>query len=73
MALNEAEREEFRKHMYKVLDLATKLKKVMQKRKLRRAKAPCPDCEGKFLQGALVGPKDHMRFQCDCRKLSMME
>lgn len=55
------------------MELAGKLKKVMQMKKLRRARAKCPDCEGKYLNGTLNGPRDHMHFVCDCRKYSMME
>ncbi|HEX9429613.1 MAG TPA: hypothetical protein VF944_04480 [Candidatus Bathyarchaeia archaeon] len=73
MGLNDVDRAEWARHTRKVLDLAFKLKKVMLKRGLRRAKAPCPDCEGKFLNGTLNGSRDHMHFVCDCRKLSMME
>jgi hypothetical protein len=70
---SDTNREDFMKHMKKVLDLAMKLKKVMLKKGLRRAKAPCPDCPGKYLNGTLNGKRDHMHFCCDCRKLSMME
>jgi hypothetical protein len=73
VALNDADRDAFRKHARKVMDLASKLKAVMQRKKLRRARAKCPDCPGKFLNGTLNGPRDHMHFVCDCRKLSMME
>ena len=70
---NDTNKAEFRKNMFRVLDLAMKLKKVMLKRGLRRAKANCPDCPGKFLNGTLNGPRDHIHFVCDCRKLSTME
>ncbi len=70
---NDIRRDEFQRHIRKVMDLAGKLKKVMQKKGLRRAKAPCPDCPGKYLNGTLNGSRDHMHFVCDCRKLSMME
>lgn len=73
MSFNDDTRSDMMKHMRKVLVLATKMKKVMLKRKLRRAKALCPDCPGKYLNGSLNGPRDHMHFVCDCRKLSMME
>lgn len=73
MGLNDADRAEFRKHMTKVMNLAGKLKAVMQKKGLRRARAVCPDCPGKYLNGTLNGKRDHMHFVCDCRKLSMME
>jgi hypothetical protein len=73
MGKNAADMENFRKHVAKVMELAGKLKVVMQKKGLRRARAKCPDCPGKFLNGTLNGKKDHMHFCCDCRKMSMME
>lgn len=52
---------------------AVKLKTVMLKKGLRRAKAKCPECDG-FVNGALAGPRNHMRFWCDgtCKR-QMME
>lgn len=73
MGLNDEDRAEMFRHTRKVMVLAGKLKKVMLKRGLRRAKALCPDCPGKYLNGTLNGRRDHMHFVCDCRKLSMME
>lgn len=73
MGRNPADVEEFRKHMRKTLEVAVKLKKVMKKRGLRRAKAVCPDCPTKWLHGTLNGSRDHMHMVCDCRKYSMME
>lgn len=42
---------------------ADKLKQVMLKRGLVKAKAVCPECGG-MLQGRLSGRKNHMRFWC---------
>lgn len=67
------EREEFRKHVTKTFELATKLKKAMLKKKLRRARARCPDCPDKFLHGTINGKRDHLHMSCDCRKYTMME
>lgn len=57
----------------KTLKLAMKLKRVMLKKNLRKAKAVCPNCPDKFINGALSGPRDHIRFHCDCRKMQLME
>jgi tRNA(Ile2) C34 agmatinyltransferase TiaS len=50
----------------------SKLKTIMLKRKLRQAKAKCPECEG-MLHGALAGGNNHMRFYCDgtCKRQAM--
>lgn len=47
-----------------VATMASKLKKVMLKRGITRAKAKCEMCEG-YLQGALAGPKNHLHMRCD--------
>lgn len=73
MGRNPADIQAWRDHVSKTMELAGKLKKVMQKKGLRRARAECPDCEGKYLNGTLNGSRDHMHFVCDCRKYSMME
>ncbi len=73
MGKNPADIEAWRKHVAKTMELASKLKRVMQKKSLRRARAVCPDCPDKFLNGTLNGRRDHMHFVCDCRKYSMME
>lgn len=44
---------------------AMKLKRVMLKKGMVRARAECPKCGG-WLQGRLSGPpKNHMRFWCE--------
>lgn len=52
---------------------AIKLKKAMQKKGLRKAKAKCPQCEG-YLYGTLNGHKDHIHIRCtgSCKR-QMME
>ena len=53
-------------------DTATKLKRVMQKKSLRVAKAKCPKCDG-LIYGRLCGPKDHIHMACDTCDLRVME
>lgn len=65
--------DEFREHVDKTINLAAKMKKRMLDKDLKRARAPCPDCPGKFLNGSIVGPRNHMWFHCDCKKYVMME
>lgn len=57
----------------KTLELGLKMKRKMLEKKIVRARAKCPDCPDKFLNAALAGPKNHLRFYCDCRKRQMME
>lgn len=57
----------------KTVRLATKMKEKMREKKIVRARAKCPDCPGKFLHASLAGPRDHIRFRCDCRKRQLME
>jgi len=71
--VTDADRAAFQKHVKKTMNLATKMKKVMMKKGLRRARAECPDCPGKWLNGTINGNRDHLHFTCDCRKYSMME
>jgi len=47
----------------KVLATAAKFKKVMQKKKIRRARTKCPRC-GDWLNGVLSGRKDHIHMFC---------
>jgi len=56
----------------KPLDMATKLKKVMLKRGVTRAKAKCEACEG-YLHGTLLGKKQHLHMHCDgpCKAIFM--
>jgi hypothetical protein len=57
----------------KVLDAATKLKKVMQKKRITSAKAKCPMCAEGFLHGRLAGRKQHLSMWCDGCTVQMME
>jgi hypothetical protein len=54
---------DFMKFVGDTLANGIKMKTVMLKKGLQRARAKCPKCEGE-LQGALVGPKKHLRFWC---------
>lgn len=54
----------FRRTVATTIRDAMKMKLVMGRRKIKAAKAKCPECEG-VLYGRLVGPKLHMRFWCD--------
>ena len=65
--------DEFMTAINKTFELGMKLKKVMMKKGLRRARAKCPDCPDKYLHGSINGPRDHMHFGCDCKKYFMME
>jgi len=60
------------KNFERVLAMATKLKKVMQKRGVNRARAKCEACEG-YLHGALLGRKQHLHMHCDgsCKAVFM--
>ncbi|MFA6966093.1 hypothetical protein [Bosea sp. (in: a-proteobacteria)] len=60
-----AEHEAFMASFGATLTAGLKLKRVMQKRGLRRARAKCPRCGFETLQGALVGRRDHLRMWCD--------
>jgi hypothetical protein len=53
---------EFMRHVAQVLETSIKLKRVMLKRGLRRARSTCPRCGITGApQGALAGKRDHMR------------
>lgn len=65
------EHDAFLKKMEQVFDMGAKLKKVMLKRGITRAKARCELCDG-YLQGALVGRKNHLHMRCDGTCGSMM-
>lgn len=56
----------------KTLEMGMKLKKVMLKRGITRAKAKCEACEG-YLHGALAGKKNHLHMRCDgsCKAVFM--
>ena len=63
---------DFLKNMETTIRDATKLKKVMLKKGLKRAKAKCPECEG-YIYGVLAGPKNHLHFVCvgSCKRRMM--
>ncbi len=67
-----ADDDDFMKHMGQVLDAGMKLKKVMIKRGITAARAPCPICGTGFLHGRLVGRKQHLHMQCDTRDCAFM-
>lgn len=56
-----------------VIETATKLKKVMLKKGLTRARCECPRC-GSFIHGRIAGPRNHLHMACEggCG-MSMME
>lgn len=62
-----------RDHITKTLEIAQKLKKAMQKKGLKRARAVCPDCPEKFLHGSINGSRDHLHMACECGKYRLME
>ena len=57
-----------------VFRAAEKFKKVMLKKKLTRAKTPCPLCDAKgMLHGRISGRKNHFSMRCDNCTAWMME
>lgn len=48
-----------------ILSSAVKMKKVMKKRGIRRAKAECPHCKRGLLHAMLEGRKEHLYMYCD--------
>lgn len=60
------------KRFRRIMDAARKLKTVMKRRGLRRAKAHCPICGTGFLHGVLAGPKQHLHMQCDTRDCAFL-
>lgn len=63
---------DFLKHITIVVETSVKLKRQMLKRNLKRARSTCPRCGiVGALQGALAGPKDHMRMWCETLGCSM--
>jgi len=68
-----AEHSDFMAFAAKVLDAATKLKKVMLDKGLTAARAKCPLCETGHLHGRLEPRKKHMRMWCDGCTAQMME
>lgn len=71
--MGDSKHEDFARVVGTVIRDMVKLKGVMLSRKLRAAKAVCPECGG-MLQGRLVGRKNHMRMWCEgtCNR-QMME
>jgi hypothetical protein len=55
----------FLKYAGQVLSAGMKLKAVMQKKGLTRARAKCPLCETGFIHGRLAGPKRDLHMACD--------
>jgi len=70
-ALATTEREAFLREAGATLFTGLKLKRVMQRRGLRRARAKCPRCGNETLQGALAGRRDHLRMWCDTEGCGM--
>jgi hypothetical protein len=70
---------EFYERFGKILAAGVRLKKVMQEKKLIRAKTFCPMCNrlklesGGYLYGELVGPKKHLHMACTKCDARMME
>lgn len=59
-------REAFRKSIVEVLDTAGKLKKMMIRKRLTRARCVCPRCGG-MIQAALHGSRQHLHMACEGR------
>ncbi len=67
------EREAFFAHFDDVIRTASKLKKVMLKRGLKRARCECPRC-GSFIWARIAGPRNHIHMSCEGQcGMSMME
>ena len=67
------EREAFFAHFDGVITTASKLKKVMIKKGLTRARCECPRC-GSFIWARISGPRNHLHMACEGRcGMSMME
>lgn len=64
---------DFMDRAVKILETAMKLKAVMKKRGLTRARAKCPHCEAGFLHGRIAGRKGHLHMACDGCNARMME
>ena len=64
MTVTEAERDQFRKVVGKVLPTATKLKAKMIAKGITWAKTPCPECGG-WLHGRIVGKRQHFHMACE--------
>lgn len=46
------------------LNTAITMKKRMQSKGLRVARAMCPHCDGGMLHAQLAGPRDHIHIRC---------
>jgi hypothetical protein len=64
MAVTDAQRDEFRQIVDKVLPVAMKLKKKMLDKSITWAKTPCPECGG-WLHGRIVGRRQHLHMACE--------
>ena len=71
----QSEDEDFGERVGRVLVTALKMKRVMLKRGLTRARAVCPAHEASgtthYLTGAVVGPRQHIHMGCDDPKCYM--
>lgn len=61
------------RHVDRTVKLGTRLKRAMQKKGVYRARAECPECPGKWINGRISGPRDHLHYACECGKYRMME
>lgn len=57
-------REAFFDQFRDVIDTAVKLKKVMNKKGLKRARCVCPRC-GKLIHASISSCNGHMRMACE--------
>lgn len=57
--------------MIKTIDTSQVLKKAMQDKGVRSARAKCPRCGNETLQGRLAGKKDSMRMWCETKGCDM--
>ena len=72
MAVAEAE-SDFMKNAVEVMETAAKFKKVMNKKKLFRAKTKCPRC-GSWLHASIARYNNHIHMSCEGKcGMSMME
>ncbi|WP_411037680.1 hypothetical protein [Shinella sp. BYT-45] len=54
---------DFRKSVAEIFTTGLKLKKVMQKKRLTRARCVCPRCGG-MIHAALIGSRQHLHMAC---------
>lgn len=62
----------FEQQVNETIEVATKMRKIMERKKISRARAKCPRCGKGFVHAVLVGPKKHMHMQCDTTNCLMM-